>query len=104
MSSLFRDEKVFGLYFLSQNLEGTYHATFRDINLETKIFPSLNRDGNCFPSLNRDGNCFPSLFRDGNVFPSLNRDVEIFPSLFFSFLVVTRNWLFVLLVSLTFFY
>ena len=100
--SLFRDGKVFGFYFQSQNLEGTYRATFRDGNLETEIFPYLNRDGNnfpslnrggkCFPSLNRDGNCFPSLNRDGNCFSSLNRDGKIsvskFPSLFFNFLVV----------------
>ena len=110
--SLFRDGKVFGLYFWSQNLEGTYRGIFRDGNLETEIFPCLNRDGNNFPSLNRDGNnfqslnrdgnCFPSLFRDGNVFPCLNRDgnvfpclnrdgkisVSKFPSLFFNFLVV----------------
>ena len=61
-----RDGKVFGLYFRYQNLEGTYHATFRDGNLEMEIFLSLNRDGNFFPSLNRDGNFFPSLNRDGN--------------------------------------
>ena len=46
--SLFRDGKVFGLYFRFQNLEGAYRATFRDGNLETEIFPCLNRDGNCF--------------------------------------------------------
>ena len=94
ISSLFRDGKVFGLYFRSQNLEGTYRATFRDGNLETEIFPCLNRDGNNFLSLNRDENCFPSLFRDGNVFPCLNREGKIFvskfPSLFFNFLVVTN--------------
>ena len=44
--SLFKDGKVFGLYFSSQNLEGTYRATFRDDNLETEIFPSLNKDKN----------------------------------------------------------
>ena len=36
--SLFRNGKVFSLYFLSPNLERTYRATFRDGNLEMKIF------------------------------------------------------------------
>ena len=80
--SLFRDGKVFDLYFRFQNLEGTYRATFRDENLETEIFPCLNRDGNNFPSLIRDGNCFQSLFRDGKI------SISKFPSLFFNFLVV----------------
>ena len=69
-------EKVFGLYFPSQNLEGTYRATFRDGNLKTKIYPCLNRDGNNFPSLFRDGNYFPSLFRDRNYFPSLKLETK----------------------------
>ena len=69
-------EKVFGLYFRSQNLKGTYRTTFRDENLETKIYPCLNRDGNYFPSLFRDGNYFPSLFRDINYFPSLKLETK----------------------------
>ena len=55
-------EKVFGLYFRSQNLKGTYRTTFRD--------------GNYFPSLFRDGNYFPSLFRDINYFPSLKLETK----------------------------
>ena len=47
--------------FRSRNLERTYRATFRDKNLETKIFLFLNRDKINFPSLFRDGNYFPSL-------------------------------------------
>ena len=79
--SLFRDGKVFGLYFRYQNLEETYRATFRDGNLEKEIFSCLKRNGNNFPSLNRDGNCFPSLFIDGNVF-RLYLETEKFSSLF----------------------